>query len=160
MTAIFGQPTADENLSPAWTVQGTGAAQATTGAPGAGYAQPANIGDITFASQVGAGSNSQAGSFAPFQANVMENGSYTAQLANAATGTNPTAVGAVITVPSGLFGVATVLSGLPLVIQSLAAGTVSFTIGGVTAAEAAIGDVIPAGAKVTASAAAVFVTSI
>jgi len=159
MTAIFAQPTADENLSPAWTVQGTGAAQATTGAPGAGYAQPANIGDITFASQVNAGGNSQAGSFAPYQTNVLENGSYTAQLANAAVGTNPTAVGAVITVPAGLYGVATVLSGLPLVIQSLDAGTVTFTQGGVTSGDLAVGDVIPAGAKVTTSAAAVFVTT-
>lgn len=160
MTAIFAQPTADENLSPAWTVQGTGPAQATSGAPGAGYAQAGNVGDITFASQVSAGGNSQAGGFAPYQTDVMENGSYTAQLANAATGTNPTAVGAVITVPSGLFGVATVLSGLPLVIQSLASGTVSFTVGGLSGTEAAVGDVIPAGAKVTASAAAVFVTSV
>lgn len=159
MTAIFGQPTADENLSPAWTVQGTGAAQATSGAPGQGYATAGMVGDIAFTSQVNAGGNSQAGGLAPYQANVMENGSYSASLVNAAAGTNPTAVGAVITVPAGLFGVATVLSGLPLVLQNLASGTVSFTIGGVTGAEAAVGDVIPAGAKVTASAAAVFVTT-
>jgi hypothetical protein len=156
MTAIFAQPTADENLSPAWTVQGTGAAQATTGAPGAGYAQAANVGDITFASQVGAGGNSQAGSFAPYQTNVMENGSYTAQLANAPAGTNPTAIGALLTLTAAVTNV--VLSGTALVYQT---GTdVTYTIAGVTSADLTAGEIIPAGAKVTAPSGSTFVTTV
>lgn len=59
--AIFAQPTPDENLSPGWNVQGTGAGQVSDGAagiPGSGYAESAAIPaspNLSAASQPNAG---------------------------------------------------------------------------------------------------------
>lgn len=57
----FAIPTPDENLQPAWTVQGTGGSQSTTGIPGQGYATSAAIPAGT-----ALGSASQAGAGVPY----------------------------------------------------------------------------------------------
>lgn len=165
MTApIFAQPTPDENLKPGWNVQGTGVGQSTSGVPGEGYAEAGVTGDVTNNSQAGSGfpwpplaediGSEAAANTTP----ILQNASYSVSQADASVGTNPTAVGAVITLPSS--GVsAKVLSGLSLLVQSLDSGTLSYTVAGQSAVDVtAAGAIIPAGAAVTASAAAVLVT--
>lgn len=161
--AIFAQPTPDENLKPGWNVQGTTSA---TGPDAPGYAQAGITGAVTTASQSSSGlpypPNAEYTSPSEIPANggsyalpVLENASYSTSLANAPAGTNPTAVGAVITLASAV--TATVLSGLALVIQT---GTeVDYSLGGEAVADLGAGAVIPAGAAVTTTAAATFITA-
>lgn len=162
---IYAQPTADENLVPGWNVQGTSAAQQNNsgdlpglGTPGEGYAEAGVTGVVTTNSQPYAGSDSMNGSTGPYVPDVLQNESYSVSLANAPAGTNPTAVGAVITTKAALDGV--VLSGLSLLVQTVASGdTVTYTVAGQTEQSAAAGDIIPAGAAITtADAGDVFVT--
>lgn len=150
----------DENLVPGFTVQNAG------GGVNYSAAYVPVVGDVTTNSQANAGfpfppgaanvGSENSGSYAK---SVLTNASYSVSQVGAAAGTNPTAVGAAITIPTG--GVtATVLSALSLVLTNLDSGTVTYTIGGsgsisVTTA----GEVIPAGAAVTATAGVVFVTA-
>lgn len=72
----FAQPTPDENLVQGWNVQGNFTAAATVGAPGAGFAQAALTPVVAVQGQTSAGSNTMAGGVAPFETNVLVNGSY------------------------------------------------------------------------------------
>jgi len=94
--APFAQPTPDENLVQGWNVQGNFAAT-STGVPGAGFAQPAAIGPVANVGQASAGGNSQAGGVAPFETNVLVNGSYsvspTTSLLQSAAAPIPTTAG-------------------------------------------------------------------
>lgn len=158
--AIFAQPTPDLNLVPGWDVQGTGAA-GNPGPDAPGYGQAGNIGSVTVNAQAGAGTpqppNTGTGSAASNAESVLTNGSYTVSQANAPSGTNPTAVGATITLTSAAAG--SVISGLSLVNTNETSG-VSYVVGTNPAVTVAEGGVIPAGAKVTAPSGTVFVTTL
>lgn len=66
--ATFAQPTPDENLVPGWDVQAN---------TNLGFAQAAVIGGYEATQgQVSAGGNSMAGGVAPYQTDVLVNGSY------------------------------------------------------------------------------------
>jgi hypothetical protein len=102
--AQFAQQTPDENLSPGWTVQGTGSAQATTGIPGEGYAVsgvvPAatNVGQTSagFPNPPGAG-NIDSENSGSYTSQILVNGSYsvspTTNLSTTATLPLPTTTG-------------------------------------------------------------------
>jgi hypothetical protein len=81
--AQFAQQTPDENLSPGWTVQGTGSAQSTTGIPGAGFAQSAVVPAGTVVGQTSAGFPNPPGAgnigsenSAAYTSQILVNGSY------------------------------------------------------------------------------------
>lgn len=163
--ATFAQQPQDENLVSGWNVQGNNFSTSTFGQPGGGYAEAGVIGAVTTASQPNAGfpyppgaANVGAENSGSYTTSVLENESYSVSQVAAATGTNPTAVGAAITVPTGGY-TAKVLSGLSLVVTNLDSGTVSYTVNGsATVDVAAAGDIIPAGAAVTSTAGVVFNT--
>lgn len=144
MAAIFAQPTQDENLVPGWNVQDNIVADGDTG-----YAQKGVTGDVTTNSQPNAGGDSMNGSTGPYVTDVLQNASYSVSQVDAPAGTNPTAVGAVITTTAALDGV--VLSGLSLLAQDLGSDTVTYTVAGQTATPVTAGAIIPAGAAITSS---------
>lgn len=86
--AQFAIPTPDENLVSGWQVQGN--------AP-AGFAQTGVVPAVTIAGQSLAGGNAQAGGVAPYQTDVLVNGSYSltpnTSMLNSATTPVPTTSG-------------------------------------------------------------------
>lgn len=160
MTANFAQTTPDENLSPGWNVQGTGAAQSTSGKPGVGYAEsgvvPANPSNA-LPNQASAGYPNPPGAMnvageasGSYSTQILENPGYasagnnmltTVTVLNAALATagnqNPFGVAAVCNVLSG--GTATTATVAPFT----AAGVASAVFGSALALTASEGTDVP-----------------
>jgi hypothetical protein len=162
----------DENLVPGWNVQGGSNGNTSSGPGSAGYAQKGVTGDISVAIPGSATSNPGGGfpyppgamnvgseNSAAYSTPILENSSYSMQQNLASAGTNPTAVGAVITTTAALSAV--VLSGLSIMLQTIPSeGTITYTVSGGSAITPTAGSIIPAGAAITTSEAGfVFVTA-
>lgn len=152
--ATFAAQPQDENLVPGWNSQGNFPSVATVGKPGVGYAVAGVTGAVTTQAQSLSGfpfppgaMNIGAENSAAYTTQILQNGSYTVAQNLAPAGTNPTAVGAVITTTAALTGV--VLSGMSLLVQTHTSTTITYTIAGGSAVTVVAGGIIPAGAAVT-----------
>lgn len=159
----FGGNVPDENLVPGFTVQNAG------GGTNYSASYVPVVGLTTVASQASAGfpyppgainvGSENSGSYAE---SILTNESYSVSQSQAPAGTNPTMIGAAITLTAAITSGTVPLSPLALMVGSVLASDLVYKIGGetVTITDAPAGTLIPAGAViVTAPSGAVFVTA-
>lgn len=152
MSAIFAQPSKDENLTPGWNVQGD--ISATDGETG--YAEPGVTATVVNEGQADAGypnpplaMDIDAEASGSYGESVITNGSYSVSLTGASTPAAPTQTGVTLTVNSTNFPAGSVLSGVG---GTLLTGTIAATLPGSTTSityDASTAPVaVPGGAKI------------